>query len=665
MASPLPTTFPARDASGRPRPAHYAGLDGLRAIAVAAVLVYHLFPGALPGGFLGVDIFFVISGFLITTLLLAEKSAKGRISLGGFWKRRVRRLVPALVALVLVCSSAAWLIGGDILVGLGRQVLGAMTFSNNWLDIVAGSNYFDQDVPELFRNLWSLAVEEQFYLLWPIATLGLLLLTRTWARVGIVATLAVASGVWMAVAYGGGGDATRVYFGTDTHSFGLMIGATLALLVRELKPLDLDAGETRVQRFVRRGLAPTGVVSLAFVLAATWVMADDAAFTYRGGMFLVSLLTGVAIWAAVSPGSRLGRMLDVRPLRDVGIRSYGLYLWHWPLLLLVQAAFPRAMDRVANALLIGAITLVLTVAAAWISYRWVEQPIRRHGIRGSARRIRARIGASTIQRHVTVAGLAVVAVTLAGTVAGIASAPQSSSAKQLIERGAQALAHDAATPAPKTTASAAPAPSASAAPAPAPTPAPTPTPGPTPGPDGHLPIPTGDNITAIGDSVMLAAAPELQAAFPGISIDAAVSRSMYAAPGILQSLLNSGSLRDVVVLGLGTNGPVSMDTLAEVRRILGPERELILVNAQAPRSWTDGVNSALADFSRQNRRSVGLADWKDAIAPHLDVLADDEIHPGATGGRIYAQSVRDALQRLADMPPPKHIDLRGPGPIAG
>lgn len=232
-----PPSAPVRSSareSTRPAPAstapgRFAGLDGLRAIAVLTVIVFHLTPGVMPGGYLGVDLFFVISGFLITALLLREREKNGRIRLLDFWRRRARRLLPALGILLLACCSAALLVGGNVLVDLGRQVLGAATFSSNWLSIAGEHSYFTESNPELFRNLWSLAVEEQFYLIWPLALLALLFVPKRSIRIGIVAAIAVGSAVAMALLYLPGGDATRVYYGTDTHSFGLAIGAVLAL----------------------------------------------------------------------------------------------------------------------------------------------------------------------------------------------------------------------------------------------------------------------------------------------------------------------------------------------------------------------------------------------------------------------------------------------------
>ena len=158
----------------------YAGLDGMRAVAVALVVVYHLFPPAFSGGFIGVDVFFVISGFLITSLLLREKATTGRISLGKFWQRRARRLLPAVTVMIAVCATAALFVGGDVLVRMGAQVLGALTFTYNWVSIGAGASYFAADTPELFRNLWSLGIEEQFYVLWPLLLMLLLLLRSRW-----------------------------------------------------------------------------------------------------------------------------------------------------------------------------------------------------------------------------------------------------------------------------------------------------------------------------------------------------------------------------------------------------------------------------------------------------------------------------------------------------
>ncbi|MDQ1587815.1 MAG: hypothetical protein QOJ77_980 [Microbacteriaceae bacterium] len=608
-------------------PSRFAGLDGLRAIAVTAVILYHLFPRLLPGGFIGVDIFFVISGFLITSLLVAERTSTGGISLRSFWQRRIRRLVPALFVLVLACSTAAWIIGGDVLVGLVRQVLGAATFSSNWLDVLSNSSYFSRDAPQLFRTLWSLAVEEQFYLVWPLILLALFLIRSPVVRVGLIGLLAVASGAEMALLFQPGADATRVYFGSDTHSFGLAIGAVLAIVVSRLKPLDLDAGESWMQVFVRRWLPVVGAVSLATLVFAAWWLHDDASVTYRGGLFIVSVLTAFVIWAAVSAGSTLGRILDATPLRAIGARSYGLYLWHWPVLMLVLAALPELRTPL-GAWSAGATALAVTVAAAFLSYRFVEQPIRRGGLRTTARQLALLLREAGRRRRSGIAVLAFSALCCGATIAALVSAPTVTTAQSFIQRGQAAIAaHSAAQ-------SRAAAHSTSTLTAP-----------------HRHPLPTGAQITAIGDSVMLASAPSLEQAFPGIAIDAVVSRQMHAAPGIVQALMDAGALRPCVLIGLGTNGSISADTLHQLQQIAGPTRELVFVTVQAPRGWTDGVNATLTAFADGNSRSVALAQWQSAIASHLDLLAADQIHPGSSGGHIYAAAVMAALVQLNGPPP--------------
>lgn len=617
---------------------HLAGLDGLRAFAVIAVILYHLSPGLVVGGYLGVDIFFVISGFLITALLLREKASTGRVRLGSFWLRRARRLLPALVALVLACCTAAWIIGGNVLVDLGRQVLGAATFSSNWLAIAGHSSYFDETAPELFRNLWSLAVEEQFYLLWPLAVLILILVRMRWLRLSIVVVLGVASALAMALIYAPGADATRVYYGTDTHSFGLAIGAALAVLSQRWSALPLWWSRGA------RWLLPTiGTLSLGALVAATILMPADAPLVYEGGLAVVALLTAVTITGAIVPGSLLGRTLDLRPLRWVGERSYGLYLWHWPVFVLVVAALPGWPRMGWGGWALGAMALVITVAAATLSYRYIEQPIRKKGFSAVLHWLRPRkIATATPQPPVgrksrvkyslsLAAVLVVIAGTGAGTVAAIGNGPGQSDAELQIQRGQAALDthQSAATPSAKTPR--------------------LPAPGsPQPGPAAALP--GGDQITAIGDSVMLASASGLQQTFPGIQIDAVVSRQMSQLPSIVERMKTEGTLRPILIVGLGTNGPIDRDSLDQARAVVGSRTQLVLVNIQAPRGWTDGVDATLSHYAQQYR-DIELANWRDAIAGQLGLLARDQIHPGERGGEIYAGVIRDALQRLAELPP--------------
>ncbi|WJL94608.1 acyltransferase family protein [Microbacterium sp. ET2] len=648
MTLTAPTLLSSPSSPTADPPRRYAGLDGMRAVAVALVVIYHLFPVMLPGGFIGVDVFFVISGFLITSLLLREHARNGRIALVGFWRRRARRLLPALALVVLVCSSAALLVGGDVLVRLGAQVLGAATFSYNWVSLAGDGGYFSAATPELFRNFWSLAVEEQFYVVWPIVLPLFLLVPRAWARAGASVLLAAASAAWMAVLVTSGlgtpgGDLTRVYFGTDTHAFGILLGVALAFATTHV----LSRPETSRPRWT----GAVGAAAISGLVLLSFLAPVDGAVTFPGALVAASLLSAAAIIAGVWPGSRFGPALDAQPLRWIGDRSYGIYLWHWPILVLLLAGLQGTGAEAGVPGSVGLTALVLTLVAAELSYRFVETPVRRHGFRGSLRLLGRALRAGAGARIGAVTAGAVAIALVAGTGAAVAAAPTVSSGQAMVDAGQRALAEvdvpaaPAAPPTPEETATDAPegAPPASGSSVPG-------VPGVPSGDSVPRPAPTavaGDQISAIGDSVMLASAPALLERYPGIAVDAAVSRSAWAGPGILQQLADSGQLRPYVVLGLGTNGPVDRDALERMAAIAGPERTLILVNAFAPRDWIPGVNAELADFAATHPR-VFIADWSGAITTKPELLAGDQIHPDSGGGTVFAEAVGQAVDRAEE-----------------
>ncbi|HTN57603.1 MAG TPA: acyltransferase family protein [Protaetiibacter sp.] len=599
--------------------ARVAGLDGLRAIAVIVVLLFHLTPGFAIGGYLGVDIFFVVSGFIITRLLLIEHVSTGGIRLGAFWVRRARRLLPALVLLLLVCCTAALAVGGDVLVDLGGQLASSLTFSSNWYFIVTGSDYFAGTAPELFRNLWSLAVEEQFYLLWPLVLLFIVLRVSRSARIALLAVVTAASAVAMGLLLVPGSP-TSVYYGTGTHAFGLTLGALLAVVSRWWPTRALEW-----PRAARRGLGVAGIVAVAGLLVLTVVMPGEADASYRGGLFAVAVLTAVLIAAFLVPASPLARAIDVGPMRWVGERSYGIYLWHWPVFVLLAAVFPTWTRDAGLAWVLGGVAAVITFGAAALSFRFVETPIRRDGFRASWQRWAGGWRRSRLAALASAVVLVLVVGGVAGTAAALVLQHDSSEVEQRVQAGEQAIRET-------------------------PTPSPTPTPDATSDPSAPPAQLSGEQITAVGDSVMLAAVPELQAAYPGIQIDATVSRQMSTAPDILRGLRDAGALRPVVIVALGTNGSVGDETLDAIRDIIGPQRELVLVTAQAPRGWIPGVNQKLAAFAWQYR-NVELADWYTAIQPHLGELARDQVHFGHVGATIFTATITEALQRLAALPP--------------
>ncbi|MGM0385890.1 MAG: acyltransferase family protein [Actinomycetota bacterium] len=620
------------------RPREIRGLDGLRALAIVAVLVFHLRPASLTGGFLGVDVFFVVSGFLITTLLLREITARGRLNLAAFWKRRARRLVPALALVVVASVSAGLVIGQDLLVGIGRQALGALTFSSNWLEIAAGSSYFANTSPQLFANFWSLAVEEQFYLFWPVLFALFLALLPTWRkRIMVALGFAVASGVAMAVLAVPGEDATRVYYGTDTHAFGLLLGVTLAFLWATESFLDSNAW---------RRLAPlAGPASLAGLVALMVVLDENHVATFRGGLLAGSLLTAVLI-ASLLPGtSPLLHLLEVRPVAWLGQRSYGIYLWHWPLILIVTALMPAAAPDSVGEWTNRGLALGLTLAISAASFHHLETPVRKHGFRGSARlALRALAGPILVPKLAT--GLVAILGVL--TVAGIATAPEKSAAQQAIETGQVAIEVQAGgRPSPVATPTGADdgvaPPVQGNAEDPAEDPAEPPA---TVDPDLDLTMPTGEEISTFGDSLIVTSTHALQDRFPGIHLDALSNSQWKHAEGTLGAALEAGTVRRAVVLDYGTNAGVSdPDVVRRVLDMLGPERLVVVVNLHSRSTFIESSNRLLTEVVAEYPNAI-IADWNTAISAEPELLQADRTHPGIFGAHLFADTVKAAFERL-------------------
>ena len=636
------------------------GLDGIRAIAVIGVLLYHADLPFMPGGFLGVDVFFVLSGFLITSLILEELDRSGRVDFARFYLGRARRLVPALVLVLLATSIAAAFIYRDAARQVAADVLASVFYVNNWWYVLADQSYFEFiGRPALLKHLWSLSVEEQFYLIWPAVAYLVYRRARRRGLAVVALVLALASTAWMAAlsvmnGYPDYADPSRAYFGTDSHAMGLLIGAALATAWRP----------GRLARKVPRGGAIIlTLVAVASLVGVLWFLAFVGEFTpwlYRGGFLVIALVTALLIAMATHPAIKFGAVLGMQPLRYIGQRSYGLYLWHWPIFMVTRPGLDIALDGVPLLML----RLALTFGIAELSFRFVEMPIRRGAIDRFVKRWRegeARRRRSLAVRAWVVGAAVVVAVTMLG--AQLMSAPRASEQSALPADVAEAIGIASGGPTavslddPGPSTSAAPMPSGSSSTAPSPTTAsstsafpstptiPSPSQATASGSASASVTPTpgastaNGRVSAIGDSVMLGARDAIMQAIPGTRVDAEVSRMPGAFVGPLKRYVARGRLAPIVVLHPATNGVLPEEMFREMLTILRDVPRVVVVNSHMPRTWRD-PNNAVIDRVLPEFGNAVLADWQQVSDGKDDYFVSDGIHLTPTGAAAFAALIK-------------------------
>jgi peptidoglycan/LPS O-acetylase OafA/YrhL len=602
------------------------GLDGLRAVAVAGVLLYHARVGWASGGFLGVDLFFVLSGYLITSLLLVEHRRLGGVDLLRFWAGRARRLLPAAT---LVIGVSVVVVAVFYRADFGRvraDALASFLYFNNWHQIVASHSYFAAfGRPSPLQHYWSVSLEEQFYLVWPLVLIAGLGRRRRGWLVLIAAALATGSAVLMGMLYHAGGDPSRVYYGTDTRAAPLMIGALLAFAWPMVR---LTPAAGRGARLVLDGIGLAGLGTLALAIG-TWPDYDP--FLYHGGFVLAAVAAAAAIAAAAHPASHVARVLGAPPIRWIGQRSYGLYLWHWPVMVFSRPGIDLHWSSWA---LVPA-QLTLTLALAALSYRYLEMPIRRGRAQAAARRWLDRH--RPLQRLAALSGtvglvavaVAVVLILPAGRSAGPRRALSSLAASRSL--GAAVAAPAASRPGRATGSGGVTGAGATSGLAGA---------GRLVGTGGFVGAggPLG-GVLAVGASVMLAAEPALEHRVHA-RVDAAVGRQPSAIIERLAAYRAAGLLPSRVVVQLGDNGPLWHAAALRLRQVPAGVRRVVLVNVREPTSWQAEVNQELLEAASAWPQAT-VADWWSASSNPQ--LLYDGAHPNDAGSAVYADVVAAAL----------------------
>ena len=613
-------------AAARLKPRYIPALDGIRTLAVIAVVLYHLNMTWAQGGLQGVTVFFVLSGYLITHLMLVEHDGTGRIDLKDFWVRRLRRLMPAIVAVIVVTAALCTLFNHVMLTKMRGDILPSLLFFNNWWQILRDVSYFNAlGDPSPLTHFWSLAIEEQFYLIWPLALVVAFRLgcRKRAVRRGVL-VVAAASALAMSVLYDPAADPSRVYYGTDTRIFSLLLGAWLAFVPeRARKRVD--------------GAVPGGhgldIASLAGLCLIMVLTNGYTAFQYRGGTLLASLFACGLIAACLRDGSPLARLFSAKPLVWLGKRSYGIYLWHYPLLLLMNPV----SDITVKPWWIHLLQIAVVVGAAELSYRFIETPFRR----GAAGALIARVKAGDFRPKAlrarkpgarAIAQASAVAVICLTAAAGLVFVPKTDAMSEegaaLLngdegqgEAGDEAGAQSAGTPSGQE--------------------------------DGAWPAGSYD-IVWIGDSVSVRAEQAFAQAFPHGLIDAKVSRQFSTGIDIYRDLVDRGLAGGILVFALGTNGPMSDEQIDELMGIAGTERTVVFITTRSPRQWVGPTNDTLKRAA-ERYDNVRVVDWFGYSEGRGELFDGDGTHLTADAATTYVGLVEDAVSDVL----PIHLDDAG------
>lgn len=607
---------------------YITGLDGIRAIAVIMVLAYHLKLALFKSGFLGVTVFFVLSGYLITGILISEVEEEGTIDLKNFWLRRIRRLVPAVMSMAVVIIFVSAVVNRIIFTKGCKDFLASVLGFNNWWQIFNKVSYFEAaGVPSPFTHCWSLAIETQFYLIYPLILLGIYKLVKSRGEgranrgllfAGVTLLLALISVILMIVLFDPQQDASRVYYGTDTRAFSLLFGALLAILWEyRMVPRRLSAS---VNMFL-------GSVSFAVLLVMTIAINGSSNFWYRGGQFFGTILTVLMVYAVSGRKTWLSRFLSNPVLKWMGDRSYSIYLWHYPIILLISKGIKASWW-------ITLIEIVLSVVLAELSYRFIETPIR-HGIIGEYLNIlRSRPKSrQEKKRQIQVArrSLKVMAGTFVLTVSLILCmifVPKKNALDTLQKREAKAketgkmteeqLAKQKAN-----------------------------------GSESEDTICTADltddeileglNLLLIGDSIAVDVTDDFYEIFPNSVSDTKIGRITSLGKQVLDSYIDEKKWEgEGVIFASLSNSPINGE-LEDIREKIGKDMPLFLTTVRIPHdTFEEESNSKIKKFVEENDHTY-LIDWYAASEGHDEYFDADDTHLLSAGAKAYAKCIKEAV----------------------
>lgn len=590
-------------------PRYMPGLDGVRAVAVIAIIIYHLNPQWLSGGFLGVDTFFVISGYLITSLLLTEYHNTGKIELMSFWLRRVKRLIPAVLFLVMGVIVLSLIFMPTEIQKVRADSIAAIFYVSNWWYIMQNVDYFEQFAVQPLKHLWSLAIEEQFYLVFPIVLLSLLSFIRRLKSIRIIfLILLVITMIAMMVLYVPNENVARVYFGTDTRIQTLLMGVLLALV---WPPFQLKA---KVNRQMRTMIDTAGVVGLAILFICFKFVSETNSILYYGGFFLISTVTLLVIASSVHPSGYFAKFLGNKVFTFIGSRSYSLYLWHYPIIVLIHHQFVQGQIPP----LVYVVEILLMVLMAEFSYKFIEQPFRKEGFNIFAFNHLKNWRSQKVLRTWLVIILLIP--TLLVMVGGFNRFAQKNSTR-VTEVNTEEIDKLITQPLPL----------------------------PQLEIDGFVVKGNKQKYASwkpllIGDSVMVDIGDDFRSFVPKADINGKVGRQLVEATSLAKRQYQSyRDKNDIVVLELGTNGDFTEEQLNSLLEQFG-EADIYLVNTRVPRSYESHVNQVLAKAAKK-RANVTLVDWYSRSENHTEYFAPDGIHLQPPGVRALTNSIIQAIEK--------------------